>query len=141
MRIEVGQSLSEKPQVFWRILMQTKRFQLDLSEQEHVEMERLMAHAGIKTKREFVSNALTLFKWAAMEMLQGRTIASADAKGSLKELQMPVFQNFTGIGLEELLLSNEEVRRRSQEPSRKLIDREKFLEERADEHLAGTGVG
>lgn len=70
--------------------MTTKRFQLDLSEVEHDEMERLMAAAGIKTKREFVSNALTLFRWAVAELEANRRVGSfAPAGDQLKQMEMP----------------------------------------------------
>lgn len=98
--------------------METKRFQLDLSEKEHAEMERLMAFAGIKTKREFISNAVTMFRWAAMELLQGRKIGSFDDKGQLKQLEMPALQVFSLMGLEQPLLSAEELKRRAKEPAR-----------------------
>ncbi len=70
--------------------MTTKRFQLDLSEVEHDEMERLMATAGIKTKREFVSNALTLFRWAVAEVEANRRVGSFTPAGDqLKQMEMP----------------------------------------------------
>ena len=51
--------------------METKRVQLDLSEQEHAEMERLMAFAGLKTKREAVELGLrTLIRLKEQEAIR-----------------------------------------------------------------------
>ena len=79
--------------------METERIQLDLTEQESADMERLMAFAGLKTKREFVSHALTLFRWASDELLHNRTIASMDALGQLvKQLELPCLTAFAAAG-------------------------------------------
>ena len=120
--------------------METKRFQLDLTEKEHAEMERLMAFAGIKTKREFISNAVTMFRWAAMELLQGRKIGSIDDNGGMKQLEMPALQSFSELGLDSPLLTIEELHERSRQPTRKLKD---FLAESTDkgathDELTGT---
>ncbi len=78
--------------------METKRVQLDLSESEHAEMERLMAQSGLKTKREFVSNALTLFRWAAREVAGGSVIAAIPRNGNpMKQLEMPCLSAFTPL--------------------------------------------
>lgn len=80
-------------------MTETKRFQLDLTATEHAEMERLMGQAGLRTKREFVSNALTLFRWAANELLYGRSIAAVDVTGQVvKQLEMPALSTFAAIG-------------------------------------------
>ena len=104
-------------------IMQTKRFQLDLTEQEHAEMERLANLAGIKTKREFVSNALTLFRWAAAELANGRAIGSFDAAGKLhKQLEMPALTALAACGaaaerLNRRMPTSEQLDERTQEPS------------------------
>jgi len=85
-------------------------------EQEHNEMERLMAHAGIKTKREFVSNALTLFKWAANEIASGRRVASMDAQGgAVARFEMPSLRAFSRIADEftRLRPSEEELKQQA----------------------------
>lgn len=76
----------------------TKRFQLDLTEAEHAEMTRLMGQAGIKTKREFVSAALTLFRWAANELLYGRVVAAVAPDGGIRQLEMPALATFAAAG-------------------------------------------
>ena len=81
--------------------MDTKRVQLDLTEAEHAEMERLSAMAGLRTKREFVTNALTLFRWASNELLADRIIGSAQPDGTmLKQLEMPCLIPFAAAGRE-----------------------------------------
>ncbi len=100
--------------------METNRFPLDLSENDRAEMERLMAFAGIQTESEFVSNAIAMFRWAAMELLQGRKIGSIDDKGQLKPLEIPALQSFHGFGHEHILPTVEELRERSHQPTRKL---------------------
>lgn len=80
--------------------METKRILLDLTEQEHAEMERLMDFAGMKTQREFVINALGFFRRASDELLHNRTIASMDALGQcVKPLDMPGLTPFATAGL------------------------------------------
>jgi hypothetical protein len=77
----------------------TKRFQLDLTEQEHDELENLMEAAGLKTKREMVSNALALYHWAATERLYGRGLASIDRDGRvIKQFEMPSLAAFARAG-------------------------------------------
>ena len=92
--------------------METKRVQLDLSEQEHAEMERLMFHSGLKTKREFVCNAITLFGWAAKEILKGHRVGAISGDGRMvKELAMPSLTPFASIAdeLARLRPSREEI--------------------------------
>lgn len=96
-----------------------KRFQLELTEREHDELELLMAHAGIKTKREIVSNALALFRWAALETLHGKQIASATPDGKVvKQLEMPSLAAFVrhAEAFNKLLPSREEVLNRATQP-------------------------
>jgi hypothetical protein len=97
----------------------TKRFQLDLSEPEHTEMERLMAKAGIKTKREFITQALTIFKWAANELANGRIVASMGSQGdSVRQLETPALQPFAQLGpeIEQNFPPMEEIQRKSKQP-------------------------
>jgi hypothetical protein len=66
------------------------RIQFDLPDDKVAELEKLMAESGIKTKKEFFNNALTLFEWAIKERKAGKTIASVDEKTNrYKELLMP----------------------------------------------------
>lgn len=78
--------------------METKRLQVDLTEKEQAEMDRLCATAGLKTKREFVLNALTLFRWAAHEIASGRLVGSfAPGVVHVKQLEMPCLMPFAEI--------------------------------------------
>ena len=59
--------------------MTTDREPLVLSESEHAEMERLMAAAGIASKRELVARAVALFG----DVTAGRVPAPPGAAGDL----------------------------------------------------------
>ena len=134
--------------------METKRVQLDLSESEHAEMERLAEYAGIKTKREFVSNALTLFRWASNELLYGRSISSVDATGKVvKQLEMPCLTAFAQAGeqlnarlVERLQAGTADTRPATPRPAREVIaELRQRLEELTDaqdrQHsLSGAGA-
>ena len=128
--------------------METKRVQLDLSEQEHAEMERLMAHAGLKTKREFMSNALTLFGWAAREVLNGHKIGAISGDGRMvKELVLPSLTPFASIAaeFERLRPTREEVFARvarGGRPAEELLaDMARYLEGLPDESKESDRVG
>ena len=67
-----------------------RRFQIDLTVEELGSIERLGALAGLRTKKEVILNAITLFRWAAKEVLLGREICSVDEKTqSIKQLEIP----------------------------------------------------
>ena len=66
------------------------RFQLDLSSDELSSIDRWSSLAGFRTKKEFLINAFTLFKWAAQQVLLGRTICAVnEATGEIRHLEMP----------------------------------------------------
>ena len=71
------------------------------------ELDRLQDLCDIRTKRDLVNNALTLFQWVVEELQQGRTIASlSEAKGDpMKELLMPFFAEVAAKRQDSLLLS------------------------------------
>ena len=101
--------------------METERVSFDLSEREYAEMERLMAFAGLKTKREFASSALALFRWASDELLHNRTIASMDALGrSVKQLELPGLAPFATAGLraDRAMPSAEQLHESAEAPAR-----------------------
>jgi len=67
-----------------------RRFQVDLSEDELTSIERLGSLAGLRTKKDVILNAITLFRWAAKEIMYGRTICSIDEKTQVvKQLELP----------------------------------------------------
>ncbi len=127
--------------------METNRIALELSEKERAEMERLMAFVGIKTESEFVSNALAMVRWAAMELLQGRKIGSIDDNGQWKPLGIPTLQSFHEFGREHVLPTPEELRERAHQPTRKLqellaesTNRETSSDERSGTKLESSRV-
>ncbi len=66
------------------------RLQLEMDESRLKVIEKLMQLTDLHTKKEFINNALTLFKWAIEERQHGRQIASVDAAGqAYRELRMP----------------------------------------------------
>jgi hypothetical protein len=72
----------------------TVRLQLEFPDRIVKVVEDLMSLAGLRTKKEFFNNALTLFKWAIEERRAGRQIASLDgAQGLYRELHMPALDS------------------------------------------------
>lgn len=66
------------------------RIQYELSDKENAEIENLMEETGIKTKRDFINNAITLFEWAIKERKSGLIVGAIDEKNNkYKELIMP----------------------------------------------------
>lgn len=67
------------------------RIQLDLPEEKVQELNEVMQHGGMTTRKDLFNNALTLLAWAIRERKKGRVIASVNEhEGSYKELIMPV---------------------------------------------------
>ncbi len=58
------------------------------------QIEALMEKAGIRTKTEFINNAVTLLSWAIREVDEGRVIASVDEKAErYREVLLPALEN------------------------------------------------
>jgi hypothetical protein len=51
------------------------RIQIEMSDERVSELEALMEKCGIRTKKDLVNTALTLFKWAVQEKEKGWTVA------------------------------------------------------------------
>lgn len=69
------------------------RLQIEIEDARDAELERLMDECGIRTKKEFVNNALTLFEWAIRERKKGNIIAAADESGeTLREVLLPALE-------------------------------------------------
>jgi len=67
------------------------RLQFELPEERFKELEALMKRTGVKTKTDFINNALTLLEWVIKEKEAGRKIASVDDDHkSYRELVMPI---------------------------------------------------
>lgn len=66
------------------------RIQYELTKDRDEALKKLMGESGIRTKRELLNNALTLFEWAINERKTGCMIASVNEKeGKFKEVIMP----------------------------------------------------
>ena len=67
-----------------------RRFQIDLTDDELNSIDRLGTLAGLRTKKDVILNSITLFRWAAKEIMYGRTICSVDEKTqTIKQLELP----------------------------------------------------
>jgi len=70
------------------------RIQFELSREKNEELEALMIRTGIRTKKDLINNALTIFEWAVNERARGRIIASVDEEEKkYKEILMPVLEH------------------------------------------------
>ena len=70
------------------------RVQLDLPEDRVRQIENLVEEAGLPTKKDFFTNAVTLMTWAMREVRAGRIIASVDEQNNRdKEIVLPAFEN------------------------------------------------
>ncbi len=96
------------------------RFQLDLSTEELEAIERWSTMAGFRTKKEFLLNAFTMFKWAAQQILLGRSICAIDeATGEIRHLEMPALAAIAEHGTPPPI-GQEERRRRMAAPGYRL---------------------
>ncbi len=74
--------------------MTMARIQFELSREKNEELEALMIRTGIRTKKDLINNALTIFEWAVNERARGRIIASVDEEEKkYKEILMPVLEH------------------------------------------------
>ena len=66
----------------------------DIDEDWLRQMDELGALGGLRTRKDLLNNALTILRWAAKQLLEGRTIVSVDAAGigRERELEMPYLQ-------------------------------------------------
>ena len=77
--------------------MGVTRIQFDLPDHKAKHLEELATEAGV-TKKDFLSNALTLLAWAIRETKNGRVIASVDEETmKFKEVLLPVLEHVAAI--------------------------------------------
>lgn len=70
--------------------MATVRFQIEIDENKLYELESLMRECGIRTKKDLINNALTLFKWAVNKRKSGHEITAVNFESKeYFELEMP----------------------------------------------------
>lgn len=99
----------------------THRFQIDFTKDELESLDRLGKLAALRTKREVVTNALTLFKWAAKEVLLGRIICSLDeTTQTVKQLELPALTAIYEAG--QATPSPAQLEARLKEPTRLFAD-------------------
>lgn len=97
------------------------RFQIDLTKEELNSIERLGTLAGLRTKKEVILNAITLFRWAAKEILSGRTICSIDERTkAIKQLELPALTAVVDKRIEPL--TDEQVQERLATGSRRFSE-------------------
>jgi hypothetical protein len=98
-------------------MSQLKRFQIDLTEDELNSIDQLGMLAGLRTKREVVLNAMTLFRWAAKETMLGRTVCSIDeGTQRIRGLELPALTTISEKRPNEL--TEAEIRERLSGPMR-----------------------
>jgi len=69
------------------------RIQFELPEDQAAALESLMQATAVRTKKELLNNALTLFEWAVNERRQGFKVASInEEEKKIRELLMPALQ-------------------------------------------------
>jgi hypothetical protein len=69
------------------------RIQLELDPERVEDLDLLQNELKLATRKSLFNNALTFFEWAVREIKAGRTIASVDAEGMVREVTMPAFSN------------------------------------------------
>jgi len=73
-----------------------RKFQIDLTDDELNAIDRLGTLAGLRTKKEVILNSITLFRWAAKEIMYGRTICSVDEKTqAIRQLELPALSTIS----------------------------------------------
>ena len=74
--------------------MKTYRLQAEMTDSQMQEFDELVTASGLSTKKELLSNALMLFRWAVKERQAGRAVCSMDdSTGKIRELGMPALDN------------------------------------------------
>jgi len=69
------------------------RVELELDNQGAELIEELKMLTGIKTHKEFFNNTITLFEWAVLQEIKGRSVCSVDEENkNYKQLVMPSLQ-------------------------------------------------
>jgi hypothetical protein len=117
------------------------RFQMDLTPEELDSIERWSAFAGFRTKRDFFLNALTLFQWAAKQILLGRSICAInEATGEVRHLEMPGLA-VIAAKTRPTVLSPEEFDRRTAAPGQPFVDVIATLKETCGGADMGSDVG
>ena len=66
------------------------RIQIEMADDKLSHLEQLMEKCGIRTKKEFINNALALLEWAIEEKEKGNILASVDEdQDRYKEVCLP----------------------------------------------------
>ncbi len=70
------------------------RLQIEVDEDQLKDMESLMQECGIRTKKDLINNAYTIFKWAVKKRKEGCEIAAVDSVNNrFIELDMPALSS------------------------------------------------
>ena len=118
----------------------TNRFQMDLSRSDLELIDRLATLAGMKTKKELLMNAVTLFKWAAQESLYDRSVCSiSNSDGRIRQLELPAITTIVEAARQQSKDTEAELERRLQEPRRSLSEILNGMKERSA-HVAPSGA-
>jgi hypothetical protein len=66
---------------------------MELSEEKAVQLDALMQEVGARTRKELITNALTLLAWAIREKKMRRRIGSIDEQGQAREVILPILES------------------------------------------------
>jgi hypothetical protein len=73
--------------------MEEMRIQIDFARSRVAELDELAERCGLKTRKDLINNALTLFEWAVEEVSKGRVVASVDEKEEkYREVTLPALR-------------------------------------------------
>jgi hypothetical protein len=79
------------------------RIQIELPDEKVRALEELMEEAGLRTKKDLISNALTLLVWAVREVKKGRVIASVDERDNrYQQILLPALENMFQANVENV---------------------------------------
>ncbi len=70
------------------------RIQFDFPAEKIKELDGLMQEVNVKTRKDLINNALTLFQWAVEEKKAGNTLVSMNERTNrIREIVMPTLSS------------------------------------------------
>lgn len=75
------------------------KLEMEITPERLARIDALMTEAGLTTREDLFSNALSFLEWAVKEVKAGRAIASIDDVNKVyKEVHMAIFENLKPVG-------------------------------------------
>lgn len=76
--------------------MKMLKLQFEVDEDANEQIVSYMVLTKVKTKREYINNALALLRWAIDARIEGRSIASVDeGHTTYRQITMPILEAVT----------------------------------------------